>query len=96
MYYKSLLWGDLYSSLLVVEPLAMQHIELLTEVVLIIRTTMKPLNMIYVKGMDIDISALMGNLNPLVTMHVENMVTVNHVALLIPILTNVIVYKCIT
>lgn len=74
----------------------MQHIELLTEVVLIIRTTMKPLNMIYVKGMDIDISALMGNLNPLVTMHVENMVTVNHVALLIPILTNVIVYKCIT
>ena len=96
MYYKSLLWGDLYSSLLVVEPLAMQHIELLTEVVLIIRTTMKLLNMIYVKGMDIDISALMGNLNPLVTMHVENMVTVNHVALLIPILTNVIVYKCIT
>ena len=95
MYYKSLLWGDLYSSLLVVEPLAMQHIELLTEVVLIIRTTMKHLNMIYVKGMDIDISALMGNLNPLVTMHVENMVTVNHVALLIPILTNVIVYKCI-
>ena len=82
--------------LLVVEPQAMQYIGPLTKVIPVIRTTMNPLDKIYAKKMDTDISALMGNLSPVVTMHAESVVTVNLVALLILHLTSVIVYKCIT
>ena len=82
--------------LLVVELLVMQYIVLLVKVILVIHITKNPLNKIYVKGMDIDISVLMGNPNPLVTIHAENVVIVNLVVRLILHLTNVIVYKCIT
>ncbi|MBO5361529.1 MAG: hypothetical protein J6A35_01080 [Paludibacteraceae bacterium] len=74
----------------------MQHIAPITKVVPITHTAMNLQNKIYAKRMDTDISVLMGNLSPVVTMHAESVVTVNLVALLILRLTSVIVYKCIT